>query len=387
MMIKVLITDGTYKNSLATLRSLGRKNYWVDVTTSYPRYFSLCSYSKYHKKIFRITSSLDDTDSYAEELIKIIEKEKHNVFIPVGLKSYLAVARYKKDFESLTGVLVPDWKEMIIASNKDKTMNFAKKIGIPTPATHIIDDEKEIDEITKFPVVIKSSDEASKSIRYCNNKTELITRYQELKKTAKTKIIAQEYIKGFGCGFYGVYKNGKLIAHFLHKRIKEFPITGGPSAVAEAYYDEKLYMYGKKLCDSLRWNGPIMAEFKYDAEENDYKLIEVNPKLWGSLDLTIQAGVDIPKILVDLILNGKTDYKGYNYIKFRWVFPDEFKVLVSDFSIENLKKFIQRDKDTKTNITLEDFGPVIIQVFIGMIESLEILVNKNKMYPHGRVKT
>ena len=40
-----------------------------------------------------------------------------------------------------------------------------------------------------------------------------------------------------------------------------------------------------------------MAEFKYDTANGDYKLMELNAKLWGSLDLTIAAGIDVPKIL------------------------------------------------------------------------------------------
>jgi predicted ATP-grasp superfamily ATP-dependent carboligase len=264
----ILVTDGTYKNSLAALRSLGKNNQ-IDITSSFSRFLSLCSYSKYSRNFFKIMCNTKDTDKYAAELLDILKKKTYDVFLPVGLQSYLAASKHKEKFEKVTNLVIPDWKQMIIASNKEQTMNFAKKIGIPIPETHILNTEEDLQQITTYPVVIKSSDESGKFIRYCNNFSELIIRYHELATIAQTKIITQEYIQGFGCGFYGVYNNGELIAHFLHKRLKEFPITGGPSAVAESYFDKKLYAYGKLLCDKLHWNGPIMAEFKYNANKND----------------------------------------------------------------------------------------------------------------------
>lgn len=381
----ILITDGTYKNSLAVLRSLGKNNQ-IDVTSSHSRLLSVGSYSKYSGNFFKIKCNIRDVDKYALELLDILKKKTYDFFLPVGLQAYLAASKYKENFEQVTNLVVPDWKQMLIASNKEQTMDFAKKNGIPIPDTHALDTEKDLQQITTFPVVIKSSDEASKFIRYCNNFSELKERYHELATISQTKIIAQEYVKGFGCGFYGVYNKGALIAHFLHKRLKEFPVTGGPSAVAESYFDNKLYDYGKSLCDKLQWNGPIMAEFKYDANMNTYKLIEMNPKLWGSLDLTIAAGIDVPQLLLQIGSHQPVvKNQGYKYVKYRWMFPDEFKVLVSDLSLKNIKLFLHGEQHTMTNMHLTDPLPTLFQIGRGFIESFPILVKKEQRYPHGAV--
>ena len=62
---------------------------------------------------------------------------------------------------------------------------------------------------------------------------------------------------------------------FTFKHLTSTNTTTETSAISE------------KLLDSLNWNGPAMVEFKLDQNLNEYKLIEINPKLWGSLDLTI----------------------------------------------------------------------------------------------------
>ena len=384
-MLKILITDGANKNSLSILRHLGDGKCQIDITTHLSKWLSLCSYSRYCTNIIKLNSDPQDLDSYAKELIQVLEKGNYDVFVPVGLHSNLAASKYKCKMQSCVNLLVPDWKFMKIAANKDMTIDLASRIGVPIPKTVVLTDFEDLDDVAEFPVVIKSSDESKNFIKYCNNPRELLENYNQLSAKSRTKIICQEYIDGFGCGFFGVYNKGRLISYFLHKRLKEFPITGGPSAVAESFFDEKLYHIGKELCDALHWNGPIMAEFKYDAVMNEYKLIEVNPKLWGSLDLTIEAGINVPKILIQSALNKEINCTPtYKYIKYRWIFPDEIRVLVSKPSIKAVKDFLTREPNTLTNVCFTDPLPTMLQVARSLVEGFTIILNKNARFPHGR---
>jgi len=61
-------------------------------------------------------------------------------------------------------------------------------------------------------------------------------------------------------------------------------MTGGPSTVAESIYDEELKRQGLLLLEALNWHGVAMVEFKKDSRDNEFKLMEINPKFWGSLD-------------------------------------------------------------------------------------------------------
>lgn len=388
MSIKILVTDGSNKTSLAVLRALKNNNYFIGVVSQYPETITLASYSRYCNKTHILSSKVDDIDTYAANLLNILKSNNYDILIPVGLKSYLAVSKYKPDFELIVKVVVPDWRSMDVAFNKDKTMDFAINLGVPTPKTITLHSEDDLKRIDKYPVVIKSSDNSGNFVKYCNDEVELVKNFINLSSSSKTNIIAQEYIFGFGCGFYGVYNNGKLIAYFLHKRLKEFPVTGGASAVAESYFDERLYKYGKKICDELKWHGPIMVEFKYDSKIDDYKLIEINPKLWGSLDLTIESGVNVPKLLIDIACNSNGSISSmYHYVKYKWMFPDEMKVLISSFSIKNIVEFITIGKNTKTNFYLSDPLPSFMQILLGLIDCTGILLDRNKRYPHGKIKS
>ena len=382
-MTKVLVLDAGNKNGLAGIRSLGEKGFIIGGASTISAFRNQGFYSKYcrYKHVLR---EIKDRDSYAEKLLKLLKTENYDVLMPVGLTSYLTVSKYKPEFLAHTNLVIADWDAMQIAANKDKTMEFADKLDIPIPETTVINDKSDISRISKFPVVIKSSDDAGTFVKYANNNSELTKNYDYLKTLSHTNIIVQEYIRGFGCGFYGVYKNGVLKAYFMHKRLKEFPLTGGPSAMAESYFDDELFRLGKKLMDGLKWNGPIMVEFKYDLKDNRYKLIEVNPKLWGSLDLTIAAGVDVPKMLVDIALGNEFEFKGYKYVKYKWLFPDMLLVLISQFGLANLKEFLSTNP--KTNIDLKDIKPNLFEVVSSVRDGFHLLLQPQRKYPHGKIK-
>ncbi len=224
------------------------------------------------------------------------------------------------------------------------------------------------------------------SARYCNNSAELEKTLAHFISRGATGIIAQEYIVGSGCGFFGVYDNGKLVDYFMHRRIKEVPATGGPSAVAESFFNEKLFRYGNKLGEDLGWHGPIMAEFKYT--ENDFKLIEINPKLWGSLDLTITAGVNVPEILTRIALGEETGPKSnYDQVRFRWVFPNEWLGLLSAFSWGDFWRLFRRDARTRTNLNFSDPLPTGFQIVMGLVKGCLLLSSAKRRSPHGKIST
>lgn len=386
-MSKLLLTDGTHRNALAILRSISdRMN--VDVTSQLPRYRSVCGLSHHASSTIRVCSG-EDIDKYGQQLLDVLRSGGYDYFIPVGLESNLAASKLGRELGKEASCLLPDWKSMEVAYNKDRTMNLANSIGVPTPATIEIASEKDILGIRTYPVVMKSSEPGS--VRYCRDAGEAVVRFRELSASSRSKLIAQEMISGYGCGFYAVYQDGELMDFFLHRRVREFPITGGASAVAESYHSRRLFELGKSLGDALDWTGPLMVEFKHDSRTNDYSLIEVNPKLWGSLDLTIAAGIDVPGLILGLAdgtvqgpVASRYEDAHYMDVRFRWPFPDQFKVFCSRPGLELVMEMIF-DRG-RTNLIGGDLLPDLFMVGAGLIEGFGVLVNENKRYPHGRIQ-
>jgi predicted ATP-grasp superfamily ATP-dependent carboligase len=114
----------------------------------------------------------------------------------------------------------------------------------------------------------------------------------------------------------------------MHRRIREYPPTGGASCCAQSFYDPKLMDYGVRLLDRLNWHGVAMVEFRYDTRDHDYKILEVNPKFWGSLDLALASGVDFPYYVCQMA-NGESIEYSEDYdrsLRFHWPFSGELQL-------------------------------------------------------------
>jgi predicted ATP-grasp superfamily ATP-dependent carboligase len=79
----------------------------------------------------------------------------------------------------------------------------------------------------------------------------------------------------------------------MHKEIRSIPITGGSGSYLESIYDSALKNNSIKLLDSLGWHGVALIEFKKNRSGN-YYLMEINGKLWASIEVALKAGCNFP---------------------------------------------------------------------------------------------
>jgi len=114
-------------------------------------------------------------------------------------------------------------------------------------------------------------------------------------------VLVQRRVVGPGRGLFVLASDGRMITTFAHRRVREKPPTGGVSVYREAQpVREDLLRYSARLIERLGWSGVAMVEFKEDVETGTPYLMEINGRFWGSLQLAVDAGVDFPRLLVDL---------------------------------------------------------------------------------------
>ena len=80
----------------------------------------------------------------------------------------------------------------------------------------------------------------------------------------------------------------------------------------------------------LNWSGVPWLEFKQDIWRDGIpKLMEINTRFWGSLQLAIDAGVDFPAILLE---GGDAAADGYRIgVRSRWFWGDVDALLLRLF--------------------------------------------------------
>jgi predicted ATP-grasp superfamily ATP-dependent carboligase len=393
MNLDVLLTDGDYKNTYAILRSL--KSNGLKVGVLIHKLSSIALFSRLVDKRFLIKTNLlknpspEALHNYFNELKVILKNNDISVFLPVSNIAYRFASIYKNEIEEFSRVPVVDKETMGIAQNKKRTFEFATKIGIPIPQTTYINSPEDFSNKLiniKYPCVLKKTNYNESGVIYCNNQYELKDAF--LKLAAKRKPndsypVIQEYIEGKGTGFYGVFNKGKCIGHFMHERIHEYPITGGASTLAKSTYEEDLRHAGEILLSALNWHGVAMVEFKRDSTTNELKLMEINPKFWGSYELSYTAGINFGYMAYLIALNKSVPEMNYkNDIYFRWTLPHDiiwykFASHTQRAGLKQLKKSVQ----IYSNIHWDDPLPVLFNFLLTVYKYFT-----EKKYPHGSIK-
>lgn len=326
----VLLLDGDTKHALAVTRSLGKHG--IEAHVGAPsRLRNYAGFSRYCRR--RVTyPPLEKTGEFIASLANTLKTGGYEVTLPLKTPCAPIVCKHKAELEPFTRLVLPDYSMMRIASNKRLTFQFLDAKGFPAPKTYFFESIEELTAAAdglNYPVVIKKA-LGSGGIYFANSPRELIECFSRFSEPGTgpeepAQPIIQEYIPGEGFGFFALYNRGKPRAIFMHHRLKEYPVTGGPSVMAASFYDEALETLGLSVLTALNWHGVAMVEVKKDSRDGKYKIMEINPKFWGSLDLAIASGVDFPLLTYRLAMDGDVtpvfDYRVG--LKFRWLIPGE----------------------------------------------------------------
>jgi predicted ATP-grasp superfamily ATP-dependent carboligase len=302
---RVLLLDAQLRHAVAIARSLGSRGIKVLAAAKERRFPA-----KYSRYVDGTVSFPDGgTADALDTLLSIVEQRRIQVVIAAGLPGNDLLCRYRD--ELTPHVLAPfnDHAAFLQLSNKEATMQLAESLDVPYPRTVSMHEPDQADEVAErlgLPVVFKSPLDQG-TVVYARDAGELRRLSEEfLAQRAASGAnaihpLAQEYIEGEGHGFYALAERGKLLAYFMHRRLHEYPPSGGPTAMAVSYRDPVLLDLGRRFFSATEWHGVAMVEFRRSRRDGRYYLLEVNPKFWGSLDLSVASGVDFPLLLYRML--------------------------------------------------------------------------------------
>ena len=337
MAIDVIVLDGDQRSALAVVRSLGAGGKKVAVGSERPR--SLAAASRYVSAQFCYPSPYLNPDGFFQRLKEYLSKQPAAVLMPMTDITLAETLKRQQQGELIANLPFVAYHRYMAASNKTNILKLADYLGVPKPRTVFAGcapDEAlaRLDECTRlgFPMVIKPAYSRvrtncgwrSLNVRYAVSRNALRRELQALD-LRDQDVLLQERIEGHGIGIFLLMKDGETIAKFAHKRIREKPPSGGVSVVSESIEPPAdALTAAEKILRHLSWTGVAMVEFKRDRRDNQLKLMEVNARFWGSLQLAITSGVDFPYLLFKMATGEKferqADYKVG--VRLRWELGD-----------------------------------------------------------------
>ncbi|MEN9560503.1 MAG: hypothetical protein RLZZ502_1714 [Pseudomonadota bacterium] len=206
----------------------------------------------------------------------------------------------------------PSTEHMRTVLNKDDTAHLAAECGIRTIKTIQLTDLTDATLARlQYPLLCKWANPHRVSpqleqqglpldkLKYLYN-ADQAKAYLSPFLAAKIELpLLMPYVPGTGLGqCYHRTAEGEITAYFQHRRIHEWPPEGGSSALCESVAPTlwpDLDARSRTLLARLDWSGVAMVEYRADLDTartaDDFTLMEINGRFWGSLPLASQAGV------------------------------------------------------------------------------------------------
>lgn len=319
--------------------------------------------------------TIQKTNQYNEEWVEVIynlvQKKKIDIVLPVGISARRLLSKYKNHPISKY-FLLPDYENFELANDKGRLADHLHKEGLPHPVT-LHKKEYQLlsfDEISKleFPILIKPvSGRGGIGIELFPSKQEFSDRLINL--PIKDDYVIQQYIQdtiSYGCGI--LCKEGEILAHsifkFGHRYGNEF-----------TYSTEQLFIENQKILDitrqlmsSLHWSGVANIDFLYDQKKNKYYILEINPRYWSTLSMSVMAGINFPHLEILTTLSLPLPKNNYKPQRFYMV---KYALKMFLYSLRSGKTDFSYLKKTDLLDMIKDPLPILFEQAYGLYLKLK----------------
>lgn len=262
--------------------------YGADITDSAPA-LQFCDKAVMVPKI--------KSEEYIPRLKEICREENIDAVIPTIDTDLFVLAQNRYAFEK-TLVIVSSPDKIKLCRDKRFTAEYFNSVGLESP--HPVDDWKEYDN--DYPAFIKPKDGSSSSFAYrVNNADELKAFADHVPDYIIQPFIdGTEYTVDIFCDFEGN-------PVFITPRVR-LAVRAGEVLKTEIRQDSRIIEEVKKLIDDYKPCGQITVQLIREKNTGKDYYIEINPRFGGGAPLSIKAGADSAKALIQLIRGDKIGY-------------------------------------------------------------------------------
>ena len=238
------------------------------------------------------------------------------LLVPTDDSSVALAARHHQLLTQHYKLAVPPWNDVEWACDKRLLHQLALRHGVPTPWTASPVNRQELATLDcPFPVIVKPAVRAQPSSLgipkawLAQNRQSLLAQYDQATRMVPAEnLIVQEVVPGGGeaqFSYAALCREGCSLASIVARRTRQFPSDLGQFSTFVETVDEPGVMEpAKRLIAAAKFTGLVEVEFKKDPRDGQFKVLDVNPRIWGWHTLSRAAGVDFP-FLLWLLANGE----------------------------------------------------------------------------------
>jgi len=322
------IVIGGHYQGLGVIRALATRGVHVVLVDHEP---CMARFSKYVHAFYRCPNPRDE-EAFFLFLQRLADRGGVNgwVIFPTDDETVFFLARHRAQLEEMYRVTTPEWDVIKFAYNKKESYRLAERLNIPIPKTFCPEKEEDLSGCNvAFPVLVKPAvmrdffRVTGKKVFRAKNPNELVILYRKACTIIKPdEILIQEEVPDVAKNLYSfcpMYKNKKVLARITAKRSRQHPMDfGHASTFVETVDIPELEVLGNRFLSAINYYGLCEVEFIQDPRDEEYKFLEVNPRIWGWHTLAIRAGVNLPYWVYRDML-GYSCTNGYYQKGVKWI--------------------------------------------------------------------
>lgn len=334
-----IIVLGGHVQGLGILRILGREG--VPGIVIENTRANLARQSKYCKGFFHV-----EDEALLNFLIEFGREKIYFKWIlfPTNDFHVKLLSKNKQELEKNFIVSTDSWETVRLFYNKRSTYKLASSLNIPIASTYYPDNEIALNNLRiEYPCIIKPAvmydfyRKAKRKVFVCHNLSELKASYRKaLQIIPSDEIIVQEIIKGpsknqFSAAF--LFLNSRTYISLTACRMRQHPIDfGNATTYAETVDIPILKEYGEKILKTANYNGICEVEFKLDERDQQYKLLEVNPRTWKWHSIANKSGtpflIEYYKYLTGNVIKPLEKFTKASFCHFLTDFPVQLQLFL-----------------------------------------------------------
>jgi len=291
--MRALVLDGDSRAALSIVRSLGRRG--IHVVVGSEDRCSLAGRSRFCSGSLVYPCPRATPRQFEDWLVSTLELMPETVLYLSSDITVSLAGRCRERLPEGARCLLPPRESLETALDKSATLALAAKLHVPTPRSVEVTRGQLLSGFS-YPVAIKAAQSDLPyryATTYASDQSELTVVLDEVLRESPAALV-QEVIPGQGTAIFSLFRSGRPLAAFAHRRVIEKPPWGGVSALCESIEPPPdALAYALDMLSALDWHGPAMVEFKRNADGVPC-LMEINPRFWGSLELAVRSGADFP---------------------------------------------------------------------------------------------
>src|SRR5512146_1308938 len=240
--MRILVTDGNLRSTLAAVRSLGSFGAEVIVGDKTPT--SLAGSSRHCRRSLQYPDPITKVCEFKAFILSEARTGTFDVLLPVSDITSQLIAQVREQLPKSIVVLSPTCQQLLQAVDKRRTLLAALDVKVPIPETYMLHEEDRLEELAEqlpYPVVIKprfswllrDGTWAGGLVEFAHSPQELHAKYSRIHASNPYPLV-QRRIDGEGKGVFLLVWNGELKAALAHRRLREKPPWGGVSTLCES---------------------------------------------------------------------------------------------------------------------------------------------------------